>query len=411
VAESSRRFRNLVGGPVVPYCTVVAVSLLFTFFFGPIVRHHHVWEVSGDLWKSYEGGLYMAWGDFATALTYVSAPGTAILLAPPAFVAFHLGLVSGYPYWIPEPGSWLVLGPYVIPVSGTVVFAADHLIRRLGVAGGRRTACCWLVSAFAAPVTVIVGHPEDVVAMAISLVAASYVVDGRWNAAGLLFGLAFLFQPLVILLVLPMLSLTGPRTWIRALGLMILPTAAVVATPLAETGGDLGRFARQPIFAAPNHPTPLYWLSASAGKGLVSVAPERATIVVIAGLIGLWAWRRGVGPVQGLWCGAAAMSIRFILEPVDTPYYLWPAVTLFFIVIATGSARSSWIAVIPLSAATAYAYRHTGIWAYWLPLGALIVVAAALTGRSAFARRVEGADHVSPPLTAPATGGGAVPVT
>jgi hypothetical protein len=372
-----------LSGPWPAACAFVLVGLFVFFGFGPLFEHHATWYSPDDTWTLYQGGLRTAWGDFGDGLRFVSAPGTALLMAPPAFVGYHLGLQYLWAFRFqspfPEPEAWLVLGPWVLVLGATIIFAVDHLVRCLGANPARRTAAVWLTAGFAAPVVIVWGHPEDVVAMALAVSATSQALAGRWGAAGWLFGLGFLFQPLCLLIALPILSLTELRTWWKVLVRIAAPTVMVMAVGIAQSGGDLSRFAGEPNWIKENIASPLLAISPSAGPNLVSTALWRALALVAAALIGLWARHRRAEPLEAIWFAALALSIRFALEPVETAYYLWPAVALLVILIAV---RSSWLALAPLSIASAYACWRVEEWAYWIVLLALLIFALALVRRS-----------------------------
>ena len=383
-------------GPLLPAVAMVAVGLFVGFPLGPLVGWHG-WIVPGDVWLSFEGGRYFVWGDFAGGLHYVSAPGTAVLFAPPAWAATRAGLVAAFPFPLRHPSAWLAIDPYVLVASATVVPAVDHLAGRLALRGRRRVALLWLTALFALPVACLWGHPEDVVAMALVMVGTASAVDGRWSRVGWIFGIALVMQPLSLLFLPAVLALSGPRTWIRVLWRVPVLTALVMAVPLLATGGDARRFVGEPDAVHLNFPTPVLWISPASGHGLVSALPARAVVPAAAVAIGLWAWRRKATPLQVVWCGAAAGAFRFLVEPATSPYYLWPAVALLLVVM---TARATWWALLPAAGASVYSYFHREPWLYWLPLVLLMAGALAVTYRAAFRAALQ---------PAPAAGGEAVP--
>jgi len=221
------------------------------------------------------------------------------------------------------------------------------------------------------------------VALAITMQGAKLGITGKWRKAGWLFGCAIAIQPLVLLLVFPVMALAKPRRWLGIVIRSAVPTAAVMLVPIITTGGDVLRFMKEPNFIHPNFPTPLLWLGFSEGKNLVSAAPERALAVVIAMLIGYVAWRRQVTPLGAVWCGMLAMGVRVVLEPVLTPYYLWPMAGLALIVMA---ATNRWWVMAALSVVSSLAYFHREPWLYWIPIVLLVAVVAAGTVPAAMRR-------------------------
>jgi len=377
-AGRSRWVAVLRSGPWLPALAFVAATL-FVGFGLEAVLGRAVWYSPKDLWLSFRGAQYLVWGDYAQGLRYVSAPGTAVLLAPPAFVAYHLGRVAAFPFPLPKPPAWVVLAPYIAAVGSSIVFGVHSLGSALGIQRGRQSLLDWLTVPFAVPVVALWGHPEDVVALAVTMVGASAAIRGRWRHAGWLFGFACALQPLVLLFIFPLMALATPRRWLGILVRTAVPTALLMAVPVVSTGGDVVRFMQEPNWIHPNFPTPLLWLSPSAGHDLVSAAPERALAVLIAAVIGLLAWRRQVSPLGAIWCGALAMAVRVAVEPVLTPYYLWPMVALILVVIA---AAPDWWALGPVVTVSVLSYFHREPWLYWAPIVLLSVVAVVATGRA-----------------------------
>lgn len=363
-----------------PAAAFVGVGIFVGFPLGALLREG-AWIFPGDVWKSFQGGRFFAWGDFPDALHFVSAPGTAVLLAPPAWLATRLHLVAAFPFYVAHPSAWLVLDPYVLVISSSIVFAVDRLAGRLGVVGAGRVLLLWASVIFALPVVSWWGHPEDVVALAIALAATGQGIGGRWGRAGWLFGAAAVLQPLTLLLLPPVLALTVPRQWARVVWRLPVLTVLVLLVPVVVDGGNLDRFFHEPNDIWPNFPTPVLWISPHPGHNLVSAAPARGAALLLALAVGWWAWRRRVTPVQAMWCGAAAMAVRFLVEPVTLPYYLWPAAALLLVVMA---ARATWWALAPLAAASTYAYFHRETWLYWLPLVGMVGLALVVTYRAAF---------------------------
>jgi len=368
---------------------LVVFGLVFSFAYDPVVLHKAGWQSPADVWLSYRGAQYTTWGDFTDGLQYVSAPGTALLFVPVAFVADRLHLVSSYiPFFLSKPSAWIVLAPYDLIVSTTAIFAFDRLAEQFDLSAGRRQVLLWLEVLAMLVIVEWFGHPEDVVAMAFALWALSAGMNGRWGYAGWLFGAAIVLQPITVLVLLPVLALTSPRTWVSVGWRAIVPTAVVMATPLFEAWGETMRFLHQPNFIAPNHPTPLLWLAPAAGKDFVDTGPLRLLCVLLAAIIAWVAYRRRATPLEVVWCIGLTLSLRVALEPVLDPYYVWPAVAVLLLVVMALSSRTSWISVPLLGFVTVYALPHLAGWVYWLPLVGALSLVLAVTG--ADIRRREG---------------------
>ena len=110
--------------------------------------------------------------------------------------ALHLS-ESFRPYTLPHPTAALLLVPTVLLLVSTVVFAADALSERLGVAPRLRTAVCTLVAVIAWLTAAVWGHPEESLAMTFALYAMVAMLDRRWARCGWLFGVGIVLQPLV----------------------------------------------------------------------------------------------------------------------------------------------------------------------------------------------------------------------
>jgi hypothetical protein len=371
-------------GAALPAVGFVVIGLFYGFPLG-ILLHHHRWLTPPDLWRAFDAARYFVRGDLSKGLHYVSTPGlvstpaTAILVAPPAELAYRLHEAAGWPVPLGESTAWIVLGPYITAVGSSFIFAVDALARRLGLAADRRALLDWISVPFALVVAVAWGHPEDVVALGLGLYGFAMAIEGRWSKVGWLFSTAACLQPLSLLLLPPVLALTGPRQWGRVLLRVPLLTLLVMAVPLVVDGGDVIRFIREPIDVVVNHPMPLSWISPSDGVHLISPAPERAAALVVSAVIGWWAWRDRATPMEVVWYGGLAMACRFFLEPVVTPYYLWPAVALLLVIVVARPSTRGWLSAYLLIAASMLAYVRLEPWVYFLSLLAMMAAALAMT--------------------------------
>ena len=140
-----------------------------------------------------------------------------MLYAPLAMLTGALGMSEDFPYVLAHPTSWLLLGPYELLIGSVVLFALDSLAQRLDVPKTRRAVLCFVEAAILWVVDARMGHPEDALALAFAVYALLALWNGRSKRAGWLFGLAVLFQPLVLLM-LPLLFFqtrppSGCRSW------------------------------------------------------------------------------------------------------------------------------------------------------------------------------------------------------
>ncbi len=361
--------------PMLVSAVFVTLGLLYCFRWGPVVRHKpYLWITPGDIWTTYRASAAVAHGHLASVYGpgFLSFPGFLVLLAPLGALAnsftttaieishnglpttgLHELLLHGTPYFIEDLARSgqkiysihrnvsVVLLPVMLLLSCVALFALDALAERLGVTRHRRAVLCVVQAVLLWPVTVISGHPEDAVALALAAYALIFAFDRRFTGAGWLFGAAVAVQPLVIVL-FPLLLALGGRS--RALGLVIrgaLPAVVVAIPPLAADAHDmLHALVDQPTFpnVTNNHKTPWTFLAPKLGgtgqNAKVGGGPTRSIALALAALLGWWAVRWRERPEMIVWAAALALALRTYTESVMTPYYVWPALAFGVIVAA-----------------------------------------------------------------------------
>jgi hypothetical protein len=319
-------------------------------------------------------------------------------------LADHLGLSPSFPYALPHPSAWLVLCPVSLAVGVLPFFALDAVVEYLETSRGVRILLCWGQMVLLWPVLVIWGHPEDAIALGFALYGLLAAWKRRWRATGWLFGLAVLFQPLVVLM-LPITFALFPSTRQRLYCLVrvVSPSAVLLIIPLVQSWGAVTyALVKQPTFPALNHKTPLLFLAPVIGHvdastralflrqgtvgrfvtvtnpgGAVVVAPGlgRLIAVALAVLVGVWVWRRRSDPAQTLWLSALVLCVWCAFEPVMTPYYPWPALALL---LAGGGLAPRWrMAAIAAAGvfASIWAEHYFGPWVWYGPIMLALVIA------------------------------------
>jgi hypothetical protein len=388
--------------------------MVFMFFWNTLVHHQGSWATGGDLWGIFQAAHYVAWGSLGGVYTpgngVVAFPGMPVLLAPVAMVTGHFHMTEPWgPFTIPRPTAALVLVPIELLLASSVLFATDALAEHLDVPGRRRTWLCASVAAITWPVVAIWGHAEDAVAMSFALYAMVALLQRRWKGMGWLFGLGILMQPLVALM-LPLFIGATPR----GQRLMLVVRSAVLSAFLvgvAFLGNASNTFrsvVKQPTPPAINHATPwaalspklqtaavqtIHYAKLSSVHGHPSVASTTATAqdlvvvsggagrlidVVVAVIVGLYVWRRPQPPVRLLWLAAVVLASRCFFEPVMTPYYLAPPLTLALILASRQRGKRFWTAVILAFEVTVFAYHHLNPWFWWLTVVAGLIGVLAL---------------------------------
>lgn len=441
--------RNIVGSavrnrrfPLVMVLAVVAATMAYSLLWAPLVRHHGYWITPGDLWGTLRTAQFVGWGDIGDVYGHgtglVSFPGISVVLAPVALIVSHLGLSVSFPYGLAHPSGWLVLGPYEAAVGAVVLIPLDVLAERLGLSRRARLVSTVLEAALVWPVVGIWGHPEDPLALAIALWGLLAALRGKWRAAGWLFGLALVMQPLVILMVLVVAGLAPLRQWPKLALRGVLPSVALLAIPLEQSWNTtITALFKQPNYPSIDHATPWVSLapvlsrsdvttvqhffltrlpsglpnftaiSARTVSGpVVAAGPGRLIAIALCAAIGLYVYRRKPDPMQVVWLCCVALSLRCVFEAVMDPYYLWPPLALAMVLAARSPVRLALTALFG-AGITWWSYRFLGPWLWWTPitvtLAAVIVIvrpklAAARAAAALFLST--GPDSAAPPLEA-----------
>ena len=191
-----------------------------------------------------------------------------------------------------------------------------------GFPNNRRTVLCVAEVVLLWNVTVLWGHPEDAVAVALAVYALIFALDRRFVGAGWLFGAALAIQPLVLLMLPVLLAIAWRRYVVGMIIRTVLPTAVLIAAPLASNfGATVHSLVDQRIPPGVNHVTPWTALSPNLGGRLVAAGPIRLLGLLIAIALGFWVYRHWLERPELLaWSCAVALALRSYTESVMTPY-------------------------------------------------------------------------------------------
>jgi hypothetical protein len=353
--------------PVAITALSLVTGMAYCLLWSPLVRHTHQWVVPGDIWGAFRSAQFVGWSDlgnvYGAGTGLVTFPGSLLLFAPVAMITSVFGMTDSFPFQLAHPTSWLLLGPYEILISCSAIFACDALAERLGVARGRRRVLCVAEGVVLWNVSVVWGHPEDAVALALALYALVLAFDGRWGGAGWLFGAAVATQPVVVLMLPVLLALAGKG---RALSLLV---RASLPSVLSEFHATVHALVDQPNFPNIDHRTP--WTSfaprlGGSGERLsVAAGPGRLAAIVLACVTGWVARRWRNHPEMIVLAVAFTLALRCFTESVMVSFYVWPVLAVG-LVVATRS--SSWRWAIGIAAAvgvTVCSDSHLGEWAWW----------------------------------------------
>ncbi len=370
--------------PLVVTALTLGLQAVYSLWWAPVVRHHGYWVYPGDIWGEFRSAHFIGWGDlggvYSASTALVTFPGMLLVLAPIAMLCGALGLTESFPYVLPHPTAWLVLGPYVIVVSCIALFACDALAERLGITRARRAWLCFAEGVVLWNVSVHWGHPEDALAMALALYAFVMAIDGRFTPAGWLLGAAVATQPLVLLM-LPVMMAWAGRGRVRALVTRaLLPSVALLVTPLAaEFHATAHALFSQPNYPNLDHVTPWTALApvlGGSGTGrMVAAGPGRIVAIVLACLVGWRARRWQSRPDCLLLAAGCALSIRCLTESVMVAFYTWPVLALGLVLATLRGRWQARAAVLVAVAVTVCSDTHLGAWVWWpLVNGGLLVV-------------------------------------
>lgn len=332
--------------PILVSALFVILGVAYFFRWGPLVRHAPSLLVApGDLWTTYFSSSAFTHGHFGAVYGsgFLALPGFLVLLAPLAWLSNS-----------PQSHVLALLGPYALLLGCVALFACDAVAEWLGVSAPRRILLSVVEGVLLWNVVVFWGHPEDAVAVALTLYAVMSAFEGRWARVGWLFGAALAVQPLVVV-VFPILLFNGGRK--RAPGLLVraaIPAAVVTLPPLiANVHGTVHVIVTQPTYVFFNHATPWFFLAPTlGGRGpgaTVGGGPMRLVALALAVALGWWARRWRQKPEMLIWAVAVALALRCYVESVMTAYYIWPTLAVGTVVAAR---RNAWLFALAVMAAT-----------------------------------------------------------
>ena len=358
-------------------------GIAFTFWWAPVVQHVPQWAYSGDLWDTYRAAQWVSWGNEGSVYQHgiyaIFFPGIEVLLAPVAMVATHYRLVNPYPYFVPKPTVLPILLPYVLAISVPALFVFDSSAEFLGVGRSRRILVCWMQGVLLWPVVVLWGHPEEALALSFAVLAIMASFKGKWGRAGWLLGFAIAFQPYALLLLPMLLGLTPKGHRLVTIGRSLLLSCTLLVLPLVQgwhaTTHDL---LLQPTYLRPNNATPLLALAPHLARGMYSAGVGRYLVALCALAAGWWAWRHRPGPLEIFWLAGLVFAVRFAVEPVVTPYYVWASAVFLLPVSGCHGRRRFVLTACAIAFASLWAYHRASPWEYWLPIVVILGLAVAL---------------------------------
>jgi hypothetical protein len=374
--------------PLAGTAAVLVLGINLGIEWNPVVHQTQAWAGAFDVWRSYGVTDAVLGGHlgqvYAPGSGLVGLPGPLVLFAPAVALSQGLHLSVGGPVLL-QPTAWIVLEPWILILSSTVLFAADCVARRLGVGDRRR----WVL--MGAEVIVLwdvafwYGHPEYPIAVALVLFATLDALDGRWARCGWLFGVAVACQPIALAAVGVAFALAPTRRWGGLVVRMAVPPVLVLIGPLLASWRRAYRALHlqpEPLFR--DHPTPLAHLAPHLPGDWVSGAPMRS-VGTVAAFVLCWVVCRRRPPLAVVVAVvAAALLLRCLLDPVLVSYYVFAPLAVA-LVAATACSRVRFVAAC-LGAALVTVYAQLGPggewrWSLVVVGGAAVVVALSWPGR------------------------------
>lgn len=325
--RADRRFLSLVSVGIIALIMAIA-------FFIPALVGSQGWWVTRDVWITFNSAEWIRFGGFGSmysANLYTSAlPGFPLLLAPVALIAAHLPLTNGYPFYLPEPTLFYLVGPIYALASVTLLFGMDYLLVVLRVTSKARRWIAVVTGVLViTPTPMIEGHPEDLLALALVCVSVAMMIQGRFRNAAISLTLTILMQTWAGLLI-PILFVMAPagRRIVLVIQAAIIPAVVGIYMLASDWTHASLQLLKQPMYNTGQH---LPWFSIAPrlhfpkSYGLVvsgSHSRSYAIVLVLAAAFALWR-KRDVGTL--LWASGIAMLARDLFEVTLYPYYLVPA--------------------------------------------------------------------------------------
>lgn len=319
-----------------------------------------VWGSADDVWVTTHTAQYIANGGLGAVYSvspwYSALPGFLLIYAPVAALGDHLNLLTGYPFALPKPSMWLVTGPFFFLTGATAVLGVDYVADTLGIPTARRRVVGVMVALLVvAPIPGFMGHPEDLVALALSCLSIAFLLRGRPVGAAFALSAAILSQTWAGLLI-PVFIVSVPAGLrIRSLARIVVVPAAMAAMFLVFDFGDtLSSLLHQPMAAVGQR---LPWWALA---GHVTIHDDAGTftnlangsntrcLAVLAACLAAWWIRHDPTPEKILLAAGIALFARGFFEAEIFAYYLAPAAVVIWLLAATtvGSRKRLTVALV-----------------------------------------------------------------
>lgn len=390
----SIRWRDWRFGVGVALATVACC--FFLTFEAPQLFGVHQWLTLGDARWTVQSAQYVSFGGLGTVYSinaeFLPLPGFLLLLAPAVALGNHLNYVNSFPIALPYPSMWIVAAPVFFVSGATAILGADYLADTLGVCRSRRRLIAIFVGLFLVVPTVCwAGHPEDMLALALTCVSTALLLRGRFVGSAVVLSLAIMMQSWAILLVPLLLVASPPGRRLRSLVYSSTVPAFTGLLLLAEDFHDAFRsLVIQPMQGDGQH---LPWwglahqmtINQGGATDVVRVGSSSRSFAVLVAIVLPLLFRRNIRPSTVMLITSVVLVARDASETQVWCYYLAPAAAFLLLGVAAGSGwnRRKWI-LGGLASGGFYAFAAAGYAAYSLPtflaLGIILLTAAVALG-------------------------------
>lgn len=356
---------------VIGLVAVVAGMLASTVV--PLALGRGGWWIPGDAWTTLRASHYIPQGAFPIIYetgtrhdVFDSGPLMPLLLAPVAWIGDVFHLQESYPFPRPHPDMWLVFGPYALTSAIPLLYAVRALATQLGVRSGR-TLLQWSVLLLGfVPMAVVYGHYEDVIALALLMLAFRDLFAGKELRGAVFVAVAIAFKQWSLLAVPVYVAACPDRVRLRVAARSLVPPALFFGAFLALDYRWASRALLHPgTFAGLGHAA--LWISSSTDY--VSGVPSRAGAFVVA-LLAAWAVRNERDPAAVLSALGCVFLSRLCFESVVHAYYLAPGIA--FLLLGARGPNGRFVTKASLGAALLLMFPlHPDRWLWWAAAYAL----------------------------------------
>ncbi len=369
--------------PLISVTGLIVIGITSTIWW-PHVVGRIGWALPRDLWATMIAARRLLHGNLAGLYTQgtglITLPGGALILVPVVAVIDAAGLSLHLGGQNAQPASWLIAGPYQTAISAVALFAADAIAEHLAVSRLRRGLLAVGGAVLLWNVTIRWGHPEDAVAVGLLMYAVLALATGKTSRSGWLFGAAVAVQPLVLLALPVLLSVTRPRQVAGYIARAAVPGVVLLgAAAAANWSATYTAVTRQPNWPLVDHPTLWLPLATRLPGGAVAAGPARVLAIVVACGCAAVVWRLCRSARQTdtwdsrtaltvLWWIAVTLALRSVFEPVMVAYYLWPAFAVALVTAAVSWPRLLATSVIAGTLTFASQVPWRSPWTWWLPV-------------------------------------------